>query len=79
MRRVSLKRRYLVERTRIIQLFEILRRVKTADMIRLQFISSFGMTVQAIHYILSKIYFCPLECVDEKIDKLHHQDFFIFY
>lgn len=52
-----MKKRIKMERQRIFQLIEILRRVKTNEMSKLKFITNFGLSIEGIDYIVNKVYF----------------------
>ena len=50
-----------MDRERILQLVEILRRVSTPEMAKLKFSTNFGLSVDNIDFICNKLYFTPLE------------------
>ncbi|KRX00136.1 hypothetical protein PPERSA_10635 [Pseudocohnilembus persalinus] len=78
-KRLSLKKRIKMERSRVYQLVEILRRVKTPEMAKLKFLSNFGLSIDGINYIQNKVYFAKLENIQEKIQKIPTQDILKLY
>ena len=63
-----------MEKARIYQLIEIIRRVKTAEMAKLKFISNFGLSIEARKFILCEIYFCPNTIIQDKLAELSNMD-----
>lgn len=59
-----------MEKARMYQLIEILRRLKTPEMIKLKYLSNFGLSVEGIDYIIKKVYFAKLDKVQEKMQKV---------
>ena len=68
-----------MDKERIFQLLEILRRVKPADMSQLKFITNFGIRWEGIDYIKKKLYFVSIEKVQDKINKIPTEDFLKLY
>ena len=67
-KRLNMKRRIKMDRLRIFQLIEILRRVKPQDMSKLKFITNFGLSLDGINFVTKKIYFTSLEKLQSKIN-----------
>lgn len=63
-----------MEKARIFQLIEILRRLKTPEMTKLKYLSNFGLSIEGIDYILKKVYFAKFDKIQEKMSKIPTQD-----
>ena len=74
-----MKKRIKMERSRIYQLIEILRRIKTDEMSKLKFAINFGLSSEGMDYVINKVYFSSLDKLHERINKIPTQDFLKLY
>ena len=78
-KRLSMKKRIKMERSRIVQLIEILRRIRTHEMAKLKFAINFGLSSEGMDFVLNKIYFSSLDKLQDKINRIPTQDFLKLY
>lgn len=68
-----------MERVRIVQLIEILRRVKPKEMIKLKFSTNFGVSVDTIEKVTLRLYFAPINEIQRILDELEDNQLMNLY
>lgn len=68
------KRQLKMEKARIFQLIEILRRVKTVEMGKLKFITNFGVSVNALDIVVNKVFHSDAENIQSQLSTIDNID-----
>ncbi|KRX11107.1 hypothetical protein PPERSA_05216 [Pseudocohnilembus persalinus] len=84
-KKLDLKIPYKMEKSRILQFSEILKRVSTQDMTHIKYGSNFGISVDTLNLMTKKIYFCNpkniqkyMEQIEDNVEFLYLYQYFSF-
>ena len=78
-KKINLKEKFKMERFRIVQLVEILRRVKPKEMIKLKYSTNFGVSVDTIEKIVKVLYNIPMKDFQRVLNELDNQNLLNLY
>lgn len=71
---IGLKNRKFMDKSRIFQLIEIIRRVKTNEMVKFKFLTNFGVSLKNFDAITKKILFVNLEEIPAILETFPNED-----
>lgn len=76
---LSLKNRNIMDKSRIFQLIEIIRRVKTIEMAKFKFLTNFGVSLINLEVLTKKIFFANEEEIAAIFDNFSNDEILPFY
>lgn len=75
--KLDIKDKWKMDRTRVVQLSEILKRVSTDEMAHIKFGTNFGISVETISYVTKKIYFSAEHNVQKYLSTIEDNEEFL--
>lgn len=78
--KLDLAKKYKMDKSRVIQLSEILKRVSIPEMAHIKFGTNFGISVDTINFVTKKVYFASPKNIQKYLDQVEdNEEFLLLY